>query len=554
MKIGQLLDAIEVTSLKPKSFPDLLIRSWTLVRFGRDMIGKHKDAEALGKKLLAQTDFFKARSGLTDEHRVVFAIEDLKRDHLSLNKQAFIHHLEWMVDSRRNPETIRLVLDAYRLPTKKGAKNSFPEVFDLHRLAGDLAAGLSKPEEKGLTEALLTGRLYLTAEKASELESAGHTLPIRRIREMMVMWAILDLQIIVARLFHAEWRALENDDPTLIRLSSVHNLIQKLVKQARAMERAFNTGKDNPKLTAKVEKFLDEHDLRKHARRNGFSMGLTQTQMMPGGASPKIRGQVKRYLQHVRKAGERIVGGFEASMDKDAKSPTRLEYAKSVNQTGKRKLAASPFHSWEDVDGIREARMNASTSRFSMPVLTALVYAIQRVTATIGSMPGDRRIAQYTADPNGPPEMWSEQDQLIIKSRLIDVYRNLFVRDHRRIADEADETDDCELTAELDRSFLDDDDGQHVLVKPSSARHLPEKIKHILGVGYRPDEMVDHSLNGAGTGRTKKRKYRDAIMHANILDGYRQGTMHAPEEAYVGPLFESSVGSRIKAPDKKKKK
>ena len=546
VKIGQLFDAIEVTNFVPSAYSELLLRSWTTARFGAELYGFHDDAEALGSSLLKENDFFKARSGLTDDHRILFRLEEIKRDHLSLNETAIREHLSWMVDSRRNPQTIKLVLQAINEPLRKGETSSFssaaPQLV-LQRLAGDLSQGLANPQQRQITEALLTGKLHQVAVEAAQMQDLPPQL-IQRIREMCILWALLDLQIMAARLFHAEWNVLEAgglNDPNLVTVRSVNALIKDFMKKARALTDAFKAGKDGSKLGKKLDHFIAEHGLEAHAKRNAAAMGLS-AHLPSGTLPPELQAELLAFLENAEEIAQHIHKAFGESMQSNARTYTRLQYAKQVNQTGKLKLAPDRFHSGKDREAILEANMSTSTIRFSMPVLTALIYAIQRMTATIGGLPTGDEIASHKADSNAPPALWDDRTQSVIKQRLIEVYRNLFARDHRRIADD-----------KKDPFTLPDEEDDFALVPVAQAKNLPPKVALVMGAGQSPSIMVDLELERRQYG-VKARPPKEAIRDANILEGYRSGPVRAPEELYIDRLFESSLARRLADPRHKCKK
>lgn len=530
MKIGHFFDAIEVTEFVPSAFRKLFIRSTIIARFGRQLEGLHDNPVALGSALLKATDLFKDRSGLTDDHRVLFSLEEIKRDHPWMNEAAIGDHLGWMIDSRRNSETINLVLDVINDSVPRNRAKSFTNytpTLSIQRLARDLLAGLKNPDERELTEALLTGRLYLVREKAQRITKL-HPNILRRVREMFILWALLDMQIMATRLFHAEHFALETgdeNDPTLMTIQTINDLILDLSKKAKMMVKAFASRKNDRTLRKELDAFIKDNGLEGHARRNAKSMGISDAELVPGAQTPELRKKLSSFLKHLDAETDKLVQGFGESTQRGTKTVTRVDFAKEVNSTQKLKFASKPLSSGDKKKGTEEAKLSASTTRFSMPVLTALAYSVRRVTSAIASLPVNHQILSHDAAADALPALWDDATQAKIRQGLLGVYRHLFTRDHRRISKSGQGP-----------FVLPSHDEPNALVKVADAQNLSAHKSAIFGVGQSPSDIMasDKASNPKGT-----------WGQVSELEEYRRGNHREPEDEYIDRLFECSLGWRL---------
>ena len=529
MKIGDILDAIEVTSALPSAFPELLSRAWVTARFGRELVGLHTNAVALGSALLKLNDFFDPRSGLTDDHCIVIPFHEIPRGRSSLDRTALLDHLRWMIDSRRDVRIIGMIVGAVNkaLSDRRGrAKAGRIPTLQLERLADDLLAALDDSLERELAMALLTGELHRLPAAIEKLGANKPQRIPRYVRDMMILWGLLDLQIIAARLFHAEWYALgagKPGDPELVTIRSVRAVLEKFLAAAREFEEAFRTGKDDPKLGAKAKAFLIEHGLEAHALRNAKAMGLSDEEIAPGGLPKAKKEQLKRYLQFVGAGAEVIKKGFDQSLT--TASHTRLEYAQMAGQTGKLKVSNRIFDTRADIEAKLEAYRSAATERFSMPVLTSLAYAIKRVTEALSKIPADEGILHWQPSPSDEPTLWRSDVGSELHKELFQIYRHVFVRDHRRLPMEAKK----------------DQQSKTEKRKGGKVKADPAHFERIINPKESPQVVV---ANGAGL---PKQTFSDA----NLLAAFREGGEGVREGAYIDRLHESSISWRF---DKRSKR
>jgi hypothetical protein len=179
-----------------------------------------------------------------------------------------------MVDSRRNPETIRLILtEIQHCGGVRGDPAYNKELVNLRLqgLAEDLSKALSKPSEAVIAKALLEGNLYKVRAELSARDEVDGVLAIT-VRRTYILWCLFDLQVMAARLFHAEWNALETGgmhDPRLVSVRAVKALVSELLEWAEKIEKAFKAGASEREISESLRQFIKEHDLEAHARRNG---------------------------------------------------------------------------------------------------------------------------------------------------------------------------------------------------------------------------------------------------------------------------------------------
>ena len=510
MKIAHLLEAIEISKATPKAFPELYLRAFQSARFGNSLIGKTDDPYELGAGLLAQGDFFKARSGFLDTQRVYFPVDAIL-SRSSSPTEAIRDHLRWMLDCRRETDTIRLIVGVLNKPATVGTRASrlrHVRKLSLDLLANDLAKGRANEDERALVDALLSGELHRICCEISKLEGRPKGVPTQMIREMLVVWALFDLQIIAARLYHAERHALETGEayePQITTIASVGALMKEIATFADAFVAAFKAGKMSSELDEKLRAFIQHHDLERLALRNGRAMGLTEDEMQSGGISTKKLEKIARFLAFLSKIARILLAGFDASVQPEAKRYTRVELATIHASTLKLKYREE-FHTPKAVKKQYEGNMRASMTRFSMPTLTALVYGIRRVTETIASIPADTSITSFRADAEHPAQLWTKRSQAEVRKQLLGIYRMLYTRDQRS------------------------SDGIEDLPKALS---LPLASSG----GFQPTELVENAI--------AKRDPKEAISSAKLLDQYRHAVPDEPETQSIAKAFESSLQWRF---------
>lgn len=505
MKIGHILDAIEISSFVPSEYPSVLQLGYEIARFGRPMTGLSTNPLALGRELKRQRDFFHCRSGLLDSHRVMFDLDDILAG-ANGRSVALASHLKWMIDCRRNPGTISVILDQFKKQKDKRQHDDLatlsPEI-----LATALLAHLDTPAEKNIAVALIEGDFSKIPDQLSASAPPSKKLQ-RTIRRMYVYWCLFDLQIMSSRLFHAEWNALEAgamEDPSLVTMNTVTGLMERLREAAIEFETAFKNGLDGDDLSERWHHFIKEHGLEGHARRNAALMKIDAAGRMP----PSQRRKLIRFLNDVRLRAEHVHGEFVATRTDKTELKTIVHRARMPNE--KRVAKQSPK---DEIAAILEANACASSMRFSMPVLTALSYSVLRVVAAIRAIPADENISSYRGEQDEEFELLSPGSASALRSRLLMIYRGLFSRDSY-------------LQRGEDNSVT-----TRVVLPPSEARGLDRKIALKLGAGIESkDVLLDREVR------------RNSPADARKIEGYRQTEDPAVET--LNWIFESSLWGRL---------
>ncbi len=156
MKIGHIFDAIEIDNLDPRRFSQHLVDGWMRIRFAKPRKG-YSDSDAIGAALIASENFAWKSSGWFDHGGITFPADLVPA---TKNREELRAHLEWMIDCRRDPETLKYIHKAItrQLPAPANALKSAVRRTSLVELIN----GLERFEEHHppLAEALLTGRLW----------------------------------------------------------------------------------------------------------------------------------------------------------------------------------------------------------------------------------------------------------------------------------------------------------------------------------------------------------------------------------------------------------
>lgn len=515
MKIAHILAAIRVSSLDPTSYPAMLMNAWVTARFGEDMIGRHEDRRELGRRMLKMKDFTKVPSGFTDKQFILFPLELLPSTAEGLRA-----HLPWMLVASGNKQTVSEILKGINGATKTAHKGKVP-ALKLDRLADDLAQTLSKgsPAEVELTQALLTGELHRVKALAAMLTPEEEKLATRRVREMYMIWAFFDLQIIACRYFHAEWNALEAgwDNPDLVKHSTVQALATTLVETARELEMLFAQGANGADLGPKLRAFVEHNGLEAHAQRNGASMGFTVEELKTGLIPASRRAELARYLTHVRKEGEALLERYVAHGESHV--PLRIDKANHWRRT-----RANNF----TLPGLRTRwvfNLTASSERFSMSTLLGLFYAVDRVVATMGALPLTADIFEMDGSEPAAAALLPPQAQLALKKVIFPIYRHLFTRD-------------VDHTKRTDAEYRDEADVTRPDVLEKVRTPGNRRWQKHMGVGLTPEEILNDPSGS-------EPRPRNALCEANQLHAYRKLEEPQDERAIQDRWHESSLLRRL---------
>jgi hypothetical protein len=515
MKIAHILAAIEVSSLEPSSYPAMLMNHWVTARFGEDMVGRHQDRWELGSRMLKMKDFTKEPSGFTDNQFVLFPLELLPS-----TAEGLRGHLPWMLVASGNGQIVSEILRGINGATKTAHKGKVP-ALKLDRLADDLAQTLSEgsPAEVALTQALLTGELHRVKTLAAMLTPEEEKLATRRVREMYMIWAFFDLQIIACRYFHAEWNALEAgwEHPDLVKHSTVQALATNLVRMARELEMLFAQGASGADLSPKLRAFVEDNGLEALAKKNGASMGFTPEELKTGVIPASRRAEIARYLTHVRKEGEALLERYVAHGASYVS--LRIDKANYWRRSRESNFALL------GMDTRWVFNLTASSERFSMSTLLGLVYSVDRVVATMAALPITADILKMDGSEAGAAALLSRKAQIKLKEVIFPVYRHLFTRDHAHTR-----RTDAEYRQEADASRAD------VFEQPrTSGNKLWQKQ---MGVGLTPEEILNEP---SGPNQRLPQMRREA----NRLHVYRVRDEPEDERAIQDRWHESSLLERL---------
>uniref|UniRef100_UPI0026394A1C hypothetical protein n=1 Tax=uncultured Sphingomonas sp. TaxID=158754 RepID=UPI0026394A1C len=327
VRIGHLFDAINLDNLDPRRFNKQLVEIWRARRFG--VTNAPWEGDAIGALFMDSGNFAELQSGWFDDLRITLPI-----DRLPNNRAGILKQLEWMIDSRRNPDVVKKMSAVFsRVLSPAGRMGSDLPRFELSFVATNLEDLMET--DRNLAELLLSGRLGDACDVVCADGSNAGAKKRKMIRLMTIMWGLFDLQIIAYRIHHAEWNPLEAglDNPENATLESVANVINEMYKMAKLAKDEFNDGKSIDSVDNKLRMFVDEHELMKHAARNAASLGIKQEKIDRGEFDVV---DVAKYLDFLQNKLMPIIAGFEESRTR--RSQNILEFIRGAGGTHKIRL------------------------------------------------------------------------------------------------------------------------------------------------------------------------------------------------------------------------
>ena len=418
MKIKHIFAAIELDSLDPARFPKHLVDAWRRIRFSAPPDG-YSGSDRIGAALIGTDNFAWKSSGWFDRTGITFPADLLPRDETEL-----LAHLEWMIDCRRNRDTLAYLWNsAQKLLPRQLVGTCFVERKKLSELAGALSH-LSR-SEPFLVRALLSGRLWrasaLVAKKHERLRSREH---LNTVVSMVIVWALFDLQVIAYRLFHAEWNPLDAgmDSPENMTLESLQKIAGTISDMGNRATKAFQKGQGVDQADPELRDFIAENDLLSVARKNAVRLKIGGLSSSNRVAERQAIASYLRYLQGRLAEIERIFA-------RRAIRPrlTVTGYAAHAAGVSRGRFAPGPIR--DPKARALESKQSVATARFSLPAMTALLYAVESVVGELGALPSGGRVRREADGQfkGGRPLFKTQQRKQLI-ARLFAIYRDLFVR------------------------------------------------------------------------------------------------------------------------------
>lgn len=416
MKIDHLFKAIEIDELDHRRFSKHLAQAWRQVRFANPPAGYH-GSDQIGAALLTRDNFAWKSSGWFDSNGITFPLNLVPRKHAELRE-----HLEWMLDCRRNADVVQYIWLAVTkaLPTKLEARKYGPRRTKISTLALDLEDLLTHIPE--LAEPLLSGRLaevrtwFIDHSEDPRAEKAAPAAWL-----MVVVWALFDLQVIAYRLFHAEWNPLDAgmESPESMTGESLEKLAKELLQFARGCDEAFRSGRQIDDLPSDLHAFIADHKLIEHAERHAAALGIDAASIRDGGFD---RRALERYLRYLRHWFERIL----AFCAQEGRTPGQDFVAYANHAAGKSKARYAASRDRAGVGGgTAPLHRRVASLRFSVPALTALLYAIDHVFDELNKL----ELGYEGSDGKRfRSPIFGKRELGRVRRHLYAIYRDLFVR------------------------------------------------------------------------------------------------------------------------------
>ena len=409
LKINHLIDALEIENLDPSRFPKIVADTWGKLRFADPVLGlqTYSASDAIGAKLLATDNWAWIASGWFDSSVITFPA-----DQQPVTSDEILFRLERMLDCRQNDEVLQYLWQALFKQTKRKfeAKNSVAWRTSIN----DVALGLDgmQHREPRLFKALMAGQLSEVRRFADDNPRIqSNKERYNTVCWMCAVWALFDLQVIAYRLFHAEWNGLEAglESPeacTLESLEAIATDVSKLVSESKA---AFENGLRTEDLSQDLQNLIATNNLLGKAKAIAGASGEKQHER----GFIELQKEVELYFKYI----EEKFGEVFQFFDKRRRRPRTnlLGYAHIANDKRRGHVPDTVIkHNGKSY----EIKHDVATTRFSIPAVAGLYYAVDRIVDDLHELP-------KLLDSRAKPFFASKRS---VKEALFTVLRDLFVR------------------------------------------------------------------------------------------------------------------------------
>ena len=409
LKINHLISALEIDNLDPSRFPKIVADAWSKLRFAdpASVRQTYSASDAIGAKLLASENWAWIASGWFDSSVITFPA-----DQHPVTSDEIQVRLERMLDCRQNKDVLQYLWQALFKQTKRKleAKNFVAWRTPIEDVALSLD-GMQHKEPK-LFNALMAGRLSEVRKFANENSRVqSNKERYNTICWMCAVWALFDLQVISYRLFHAEWNGLEGGlkSPEAFTLESLEAIAKDVNKLVIEAKRASENGLALEDLSQDLQDLIFSNDLLGKAA--AIAESSTENQGERGVV--KLQTQLDLYFRFIEKKFDEIFQFF----DKRRHRPriNLLGYAHIGNDTRRGNVPDTVIrHNGKSY----EIKHDVATTRFSIPAVAGLYYAVDRIVDDLNELP-------KSFNPSAKPFFVSK---VSTKEALFTVLRDLFVR------------------------------------------------------------------------------------------------------------------------------
>ncbi|WP_156787184.1 hypothetical protein [Erythrobacter sp. SD-21] len=230
-------------------------------------------------------------------------------------------------------------------------------------------------------DALLAGHLW---EVTDLLERTPHSKAneelYNTISWVYITWALFDLQVICFRLFHAEWNALEGgmESPHACKLETLESLAKEIQRYGREIDLAVTSGSSFEDLSSELREFIEDNGLVEKAH-EVFS-GLAENGEMPPISVIKV--QVNRYFKSLKPKLEKLLKYLQ--YHRAERRPNLIGHAHLIGASLGNPV---PKAFQKSDDKSLHIRHTASTVRYFVPALTALLYSVERIVSELNYLP-----------------------------------------------------------------------------------------------------------------------------------------------------------------------
>lgn len=416
MKINHLFEAIEIDSLDPRRFSKQLVDAWRNVRFSAPVAG-YEGSDAIGAVLLGSDNFAWTSSGWFDANLITFPRDLHPRTTAEIRAL-----LERMLDCRRDPDTIKYLRHAVsdQLLARAFARRAPVWRTSLDKLA--MVLEHLQSERPQIADALLAGRLWEVARHAGNAEELTGE-QINTIGWMYILWALFDLQVIAYRLFHAEWNALDGgmESPEYWTLESLEKVAKTLSRLAQKTKESFSSGSRIAELDPELKAFIKRNRLLTKASRTAARLGINRQALETGAFDKK---ELELYLRWLQKRLQKILKWLGKRSYRPRLS--MIGYGHHARASDARYV---PKQIRESGGKSLEIKDSAATFRFSVPAVSALLYAVETVVEQVGALPSPAWVGIGPDRPSASTKpLFSTRQKSKIAAALFTIYRDLFVR------------------------------------------------------------------------------------------------------------------------------
>lgn len=567
MVIKEFLTLVKIYDLSVGRYNQKIYDLYVESRYGEIQASSFRLPLALGKALLASTDFCRTAAGLADDHGVMLPVGNLLQ-----SEEAVADRLRFMLHAGRNLGVIDSVLASLtrlqnygdhacdkQIRKKRFGKNArgWLASLDLNGLASRITAfAVLHPV---VARSFMRGDLERAAKSARAITAdQDRSEAAALIREIALVWGLFDLQIIAARLFHCEHGSYAGGSPDAPHAALTTESVSKMIKILdRAGQAAYNRVFKRDRLSTAdekeqdwLDKFVDDNELRVLAVREGERLGLTRTQL--AGLDDVDRDQEKllyRYLIATAFFGKQVKRAFKA-MEKNQR--TTLVGEAAVSYPSRPAKGSNGKNVLPKI--VSERHLEATLQRYGASTIALLTFAVVSTITTVSRLPKGEALLRHgfkVSQARGDLASRTHEESDVIR-QLVWVYRTLIVRDPNHFVHGYQEAEYQRL---IDEARNDD---FYEPLEPAPGGGNLTRGDWVMGRGLLANQKIE-AFESFGSplcsqqARSPGEGLRDALALVRCLEdnGRNLATVHLPTMALLRRSFTSSLDLRFERTGKR---